>query len=759
METSERGAIGSAVIASSLDCVIIIDEEGRIEEFNPAAERTFGYSRADVIGAQIAEMIVPEHMRERHRAGLARFAAGGEPVYVGRRVETEALCADGTTVPVELTITEVSGAKRLFTASLRTLFERDKRQELEETRRELEFAVEAAKLGTWTFDAETGRLSYSDFGKELYGFPADEPIDFRKVRERIHPEDWPGLADPYFDGFPDDRVEMEYRIDPGTGETRWLYAAGAGVEGEDGKRTAHGILLDITERKRAEAELENARDRLELALEGGKLGTWTFDTETNEIWYSKRAREYFGFAPDEVIDARGLKSRIHPDDWHGFAKPYLAGFPVERIEHEYRLLGKDSSVRWFYALGAQAVDPNGHRMVHGVMLEITERKRAQEELARSRDALHQSEKLAALGSLLAGVSHELNNPLAAVIGQTEMLKEDAQGTPFAERARKIASAAQRCSSIVQSFLAMARQQAPEQCLVDVNELISSALELTDYSLRTAGISVRITLASNLLPVEGDRDQLHQVIANLIVNAQQAMVRSERFEKILRIQTAVNQTGSVLIDVLDTGPGVPVDLQSRIFEPFFTTKPQGAGTGIGLAFSRGIVEAHGGRLTLQPNSQGAHFRIELPPGTTHLPVQLSRQAAPAAPVRDGRGKVLIVEDEPDVSETLAELLEREGFDVTAVQDGSAALTKLDTGNYDMIISDLRMPGMNGPEMYGRLSETRPLLLNRLGFVTGDTLGNDMAEFLRSSERPVLEKPFTRMGIHYLIAALMPREDGV
>ena len=170
MKKSESGAIGSAVIASSLDCVIIIDEEGRIEEFNPAAERTFGYSRIDVIGAQIAEMIVPAHMRERHRRGLARYTAGGEPVYVGRRVETEALCADGSTIPVELTITEVSGAKRLFAASLRTLFERDKRQELEETRRELEFAVDAAKLGTWTFDPATGRLSYSDYGKQLYGF-------------------------------------------------------------------------------------------------------------------------------------------------------------------------------------------------------------------------------------------------------------------------------------------------------------------------------------------------------------------------------------------------------------------------------------------------------------------------------------------------------------------------------------------------------------------------------------------------------------
>jgi CheY-like chemotaxis protein len=217
-----------------------------------------------------------------------------------------------------------------------------------------------------------------------------------------------------------------------------------------------------------------------------------------------------------------------------------------------------------------------------------------------------------------------------------------------------------------------------------------------------------------------------------------------------------QSGSVLIDVLDTGPGVPAELQSRIFDPFFTTKPEGAGTGIGLAFSRGIVEAHGGRLMLQPTAQGAHFRIELPASPQRSPMTEPRQASSSVS-RERRARVLVVDDEADVSETLGELLEREGFEVTTASDGAAALTKIDTTEFDMIVSDLRMPGMSGPEMFTRLSETRPHLLSRLGFVTGDTLGSDMADFLRTSERPILEKPFTRAGIHYLIAALVPREE--
>ena len=341
-----------------------------------------------------------------------------------------------------------------------------------------------------------------------------------------------------------------------------------------------------------------------------------------------------------------------------------------------------------------------------------------------------------------------------------MLAEDAQGTPFEARARRIGAAAERSALIVQTFLAMARQRERQPVMVNINDLIASALELTDYTLRTAGVAVRINFGSALPPIQGDRDQLHQVFVNLIVNAQQAMEKGEAFEKTLTIRTSVNQAGRVLVDVSDTGPGIADAVRHRIFEPFFTTKRQssGGGTGIGLSFSQGIIEAHNGKISVEPSRRGAHFRIELPAAVGEALIVAPREQIAIIPdVAPVRRRCLIVEDEPDVADTLRELVEREGFDVTVAGDGAEALFILDRGEFDILLSDLRMPTLNGPELYARLTETKPELVRHMGFVTGDTMGDSMGEFARASNRPVLEKPFTKAGIKAMLASLADKGE--
>jgi PAS domain S-box-containing protein len=510
-------------------------------------------------------------------------------------------------------------------------------------------------------------------------------------------------------------------------------------------------------------DLDVVRRRLELAIAGAQLGVWTYDPRAGSCWFSDRSRELFGLADNFMADARALERHIHPDDWPRLAEPYYGTYPDEPLAIEFRVALPDGSERWIYALGAAARDETGTpTAVHGIHVEITERKRAEEELARSRDALLQSEKLAALGALLAGVSHELNNPLAAIVGQAEMLEEDAAGTGFEERARKIGAAAERCARIVQTFLAMARRRESRPGLVNMNEIIASSLEITDYALRTAGIAVRVDFGTGLPAIEGDRDQLHQVLVNLIVNAQQAMEKGEAFEKVLTIRTSVNQAGHILIDITDTGPGVPEAVRHRIFEPFFTTKRQtgSGGTGIGLSFSQGIVEAHGGTIAVEPAKRGAHFRIALPPAAgAPAPVVVPGEAPAARPALVATcRKALVVEDEPDVAETLRELIAREGYEVTVAANGTEAFFALDHDEFDLLFSDLRMPLLNGPELFSRLKEIRPELVKRMAFVTGDTMGDSMGEFLKEAGRPVLEKPFTKAGIRAVLAALVPGPDG-
>jgi CheY-like chemotaxis protein len=244
-----------------------------------------------------------------------------------------------------------------------------------------------------------------------------------------------------------------------------------------------------------------------------------------------------------------------------------------------------------------------------------------------------------------------------------------------------------------------------------------------------------------------------VLVNLIINAQQAMEGAEVFDKRLCVRTCVTNSGRVAIDVVDNGPGIPPELLGRIFEPFFTTKPTGSGTGVGLSFSHGIVEAHGGRLSVHPSQRGATFRIELP-AAAPVAMEILPDDEPEGPaIAAARLRALVVDDEPDIADTIRELLEREGFDVRVASDGAAALMALDHGEFDIVLSDLRMPGVSGPEMYARLKEVRPQLVDRIAFVTGDTLGASMDAFLRESGRPVLEKPFTRAGVRCLVQGLI------
>jgi two-component system NtrC family sensor kinase len=252
------------------------------------------------------------------------------------------------------------------------------------------------------------------------------------------------------------------------------------------------------------------------------------------------------------------------------------------------------------------------RMLATYLRDLTPRKEAEAEIRRQRDALHESEKLAAFGSLLAGVAHELNNPLSIVIGHAVLLEEEAQDVgvdALVDRAERIRVAAERCGQTVSTFLSMARHRGIRREPVKPGAMLRSVLDLLDDDQSASDIELVCELSAGLPAVMGDPDQLHHVLTNLIVNARQALQDSPLPRQ---IRVAATVTGSTLeIAVSDNGPGVPEEISSRIFDPFFTTKKPGAGTGIGLAVSRGIAEAHGGSLTLTPTTQGARFLLRLP----------------------------------------------------------------------------------------------------------------------------------------------------
>jgi signal transduction histidine kinase/PAS domain-containing protein/ActR/RegA family two-component response regulator len=376
-----------------------------------------------------------------------------------------------------------------------------------------------------------------------------------------------------------------------------------------------------------------------------------------------------------------------------------------------------------------------------------ERKRAEIALECSREALYQTEKLSALGSLLAGVSHELNNPLSIIVAQAELLDHQAAGTALAERAGKIRKAAERSARIVQTFLAMARQRTPQRKPVALNEVVASAIELTTYGLRSNGVELRTQLAENLPTMMADADQLHQVVVNLIVNAQQAMQDHPGPRRLTLATGLCDGADRLWLKISDTGPGVPAKLTRRIFEPFFTTKPLGVGTGVGLSFSLGLVEAHGGRLEILDVAEGATFQITLPIGAEAALAETLAQAA--HPAATGRRRALVVDDEPEIAQALAELLALENFETVIARGGVEAQARLREDDFELVLSDLRMPDLDGPALFAWINMERPDLVQRTAFSTGDTLGPSAVRFLTRAGCPFMEKPFTRAALRKLI----------
>jgi len=384
-------------------------------------------------------------------------------------------------------------------------------------------------------------------------------------------------------------------------------------------------------------------------------------------------------------------------------------------------------------------------------LALEEHNRALEETVRQRtERLLQSEKVATMGSLLAGVAHELNNPLTVLSAQAQLLNET-QDPALRARATKIRQAAERCVRIVRNFLASARQRAPERSPTLLGDVVRGALELLAYELRVDGVEVTVDVAPDLPVLWVDPHQLHQVLVNLVANAHHALRRHSPPRRVAVVVRHDAQRRRVRLEIADTGPGIPADVRATIFEPFFTTKPVGEGTGLGLSLCRDIVTDHHGTIEVDSEpGRGTTFVVELPVET---PPRGPAKSAAAAPPAARPGRVLIVDDEPTVAEALSEAIRREGHEVDIVGNGAEALDRLAARSYDLIVSDTKMPVLDGESFYRELGQRHPALRERIVFLTGDVLGREKREFLEGTGAPFLTKPCDLDELRRVIARVL------
>jgi two-component system NtrC family sensor kinase len=395
--------------------------------------------------------------------------------------------------------------------------------------------------------------------------------------------------------------------------------------------------------------------------------------------------------------------------------------------------------RLFHLTGLPLRDA-GPASVVLVVSDQTDKRRLQEQLI-------QSEKMSAIGQLIAGVAHDLNNPLASVVGFADYLVEISDQAPptMLEPLRAIQQEAERAANIVKNLLSFARKQERGRRVTPIKNVLASTLQLLRNHLMAAKVETDLDVAPGVPNVCVDVNQIQQVFVNLINNALQAMEGSGIGHHI--VVRAIPWLDGVAVTVEDDGPGIPAEHAARVFEPFYTTKGTGQGTGLGLSISQGIVKEHGGRLTLVSGGPpGATFRVELPTG---VPAQGPGPAAPAASAVRPLN-ILVVDDEPHIQHYMRATLEAWGHTVTVAADGRSGLTHALREPFDIIICDLRMPDLGGREMFAQLQAARPEMAERVVFSTGDTVRGDTLRFLESLNRPNLRKPFTLVELRAALA---------
>ncbi len=370
------------------------------------------------------------------------------------------------------------------------------------------------------------------------------------------------------------------------------------------------------------------------------------------------------------------------------------------------------------------------------------------EKRRLQDQLIQSEKMSAIGQLIAGIAHDLNNPLASVVGFADFLAESGDVPPaLAEPLRVIRQEAERAATIVKNLLSFARRQEGERLAQPIQPVLESVLALLRNELMALDVEVSLMVEEGIPEIEINPNQIKQVFVNLLTNAAQAIAASGKPGRITL--SAKRWLDGVAVSVADDGPGIPEELLPRVFEPFFTTKTQGEGTGLGLSICQGIVKEHGGRITLESSpGAGATFTVELLGGG-----RPSRPSQPVvAPEAVGGMRILVVDDEPHILHYMRATLESWGHQVELASDGTEAVERALVVPFDVIICDLRMPRLGGREMYNNLARAHPHIARKVIFATGDTVRGDTLQFLETLGRPFLHKPFTLGELRTVLGAV-------
>jgi len=595
--------------------------------------------------------------------------------------------------------------------------------------------------------------------RDIYGFGPDDLMrDASLVARFRHPDELAQLEQDLIEvhrGRPE--LGGEVRVVMPDGQIKWVLRRSCTVSADASGQLRVGLLLDITDRKQAEAALRENEALWKLALESAGDGVWDWNLQTGEEFFSSRIKAMFGYAEDDIGNfADELDQRTHPDDMAQMQADRQAHFegrtPIYRNEHRVRC--KDGSWKWVLSRGMViARDDAGQplRMV-GTHTDVTDLKQAEAQQRALETQLRESQKMEAIGTLAGGVAHDFNNLLAAILGNLALAREDVGAEhPAQESLGEISRAAIRARQLVQQILAFSRRQTQAMQHQPLTPLVQEALGLL-RSLLPAGVRLDTRLSAAVLPVLADATQIQQVLMNLCTNAWQALdgragditvvLCEVSLDAVQALQLGAVSAGTyACLSVADNGPGMDPETQRRIFEPFFTTKAPGTGTGLGLAVVHGIVKAHRGAIAVHSEpGAGTRFDVYLPLAAGTPVAMPAAEPSPPAPVPETVGRhVLYIDDYEALVFLVGRLLRKQGYRASTFTSGESALDWLRTHPgepVDLVVTDQNMPGLSGVEVAREILRLRPG--QRIAIVTGHVSDQLLANAAEAGVREVLGK---------------------
>lgn len=742
-----------AIVESSNDAIIGKDLQGIVTSWNAGAERIYGYSADEIVGKSILT-IVPDD-RHSEVAGFLESLAKRQPI---RNHETQRVRRDGTTIEVSLSISPIVGSSGDVIGA--ATIARDISGRRESERRVVESEARHRAVFETAIDAiitinERGIVeAFNSAAEKSFGYSADEVIgrNINMLMPSPHRAQHDGYLARYLQTGEENVIgagrEVEARRKDGS-----LFPAelAVSVVHLDSRRLFTGFIRDLTARKRAEREVEDSEQRLNLAVRGTSDGLWDWDIATDEVWYSPRFVELLGFDDGEIeFRFSEWESRLHPDDRDetlAAVKRHLES--DEAYDVEYRLKKKCGEWAWFRARGACVRNDEGWPVrMAGALQDISEHKRQSARLQEQDAKIQQKQKLEAVGSLAGGVAHEFNNLLQAIQGYTRFAQEglDESEQRFQDLVQAL-KAADRAATLTSQLLCFSRADHYEAQPVEPDMLLDDLSKLLKPVIGER-ISVTITTKPDTPAVLADPAGLQQVLLNLCVNARDAM--PDGGQLVVKAEAAklsdgycklhgVDRPGKyVCFTVSDTGTGMSPEQADRIFEPFFTTKEVGKGTGLGLAMVHGFVERHDGLINVYSEpEEGTTFRIYIP-----LADECSMITPSDEPqiTTGGDELLLVAEDEPMVRAVAERILKNAGYRVLTAVDGREAV-KLFVEHQDQIsltLLDVVMPNMTGRQAYEAIREIDPDA--RAIFCTGYDPETSQAESFQQDSLMLVQKPY-------------------